>query len=201
MVAASVVRRILPASISPFLFVAAAHGQGFPFSQRGSVGQTVAFTDITVEYSRPVARGRKLFGDSGVVRWNRVWHPGADSATRITFSRDVLLEERPLEAGTYSLWLIPRDGQAWTLILSRASHVFHAPYPGESSDVMRIELAAERGAHMETLAIYFPIVLRDEAVMRVHWGETYVPVRIKAPYRPPLAATGSRAQSGIRDDA
>jgi hypothetical protein len=37
---------------------------------------------------------------------------------------------------------------------------------------------------METLAIYFPVVQRDEAVMRIHWGETIIPVRIKAPYRP-----------------
>jgi hypothetical protein len=37
---------------------------------------------------------------------------------------------------------------------------------------------------METMMIYFPLVLRDEAVMRIHWGTTFVPVRISAPYRP-----------------
>ena len=42
----------------------------------------------------------------------------------------------------------------------------------------------DTGSHMETLAIYFPVVQRDEAVMRIHWGETIIPVRIKAPYRP-----------------
>jgi Protein of unknown function (DUF2911) len=57
------------------------HAQGFPFSQRGSVSQTVAFTDITITYGRPVARGRELFGQ--LVPWDSVWHPGADSATRI----------------------------------------------------------------------------------------------------------------------
>lgn len=160
--------------------------QGFPFSQHGSVGQTVAFTDIVVEYGRPVGRGRRLFGDSGVVKWDRVWHPGADSATRITFSHDVLLEGKPVSAGTYSLWLVPREREPWTFVLSRASHVFHSPYPGESHDAFRVNVAAERGAHMETLAIYFPLVLRDEAILRVHWGETVLPVRIKAPYRPKL---------------
>lgn len=163
---------------------APSHAQGFPFSQRGTVGQTVAFTDVGVRYGRPVARGRALFGDSGVVRWDRVWHPGADSATRISFSQDVLLEGRAVKAGTYSLWLIPRERAAWTFILSRASHVFHTPYPGEADDVLRLDVMPERGAHMETLAIYFPLVLRDEAVLRVHWGEMFVPVRIKAPYRP-----------------
>lgn len=163
---------------------ATADAQGFPFSQRGSVSQTVAFTDIVVEYGRPVARRRALFGDSALVPWDSIWHPGADSATRVTLNHDVLLEGKPLKAGTYSLWLIPRARQPWTFILSNASHVFHKPYPGATHDVLRVDIAAERGAHMETLAIYFPIVLRDEAVLRVHWGEVMLPVRIKAPYRP-----------------
>lgn len=166
------------------------HAQGFAFSQRGTISQTVAFTEITVEYSRPVARGRVLFGDSGVVAWNRIWHPGADSATRISFSQSVLLEGRALPAGTYSLWLIPREREPWTLILSRASHVMHAPYPGEPLDVARFDIAMELGMRMETLAFYFPIVLRDEAVMRIHWGEMIVPVRIKAPYRPGVPGGG-----------
>lgn len=159
--------------------------QGYPFSQRGIVAQTVAFTDITVQYGRPVARGRKLFADSGLVPYGDIWHPGADSATRISFSHDVLLEGRPLKAGEYSLWLIPRGGAPWTLIVSSAAHVFHRPYPGPDRDVMRVEIAAERTAYMETMAIYFPVVLRDDAVMRIHWGEMALPIRIKATYRPP----------------
>jgi hypothetical protein len=158
--------------------------QGFPASQRGRVEQTVAFTDITVAYGRPVARGRLLFGDSGIVKWRNIWHPGADSATRVSFSRDVLVEGKEVKAGEYSVWLIPQPTGPWTLIFNRAAHVFHQPYPGETSDALRLEVSPERGAHMETLAFYFPVVLRDEAVMRIHWGETMLPVRIKAPFRP-----------------
>lgn len=158
--------------------------QGYPFSQRGRVEQTVAFTDITVAYGRPVARGRVLFGDSALVKWDTIWHPGADSATRITFSHDVKLEGHDVKAGEYSVWLIPRANGPWTFILNHAAHVFHTPYPGASSDALRVDVTPERGAHMETLAFYFPVVLRDEAVLRIHWGEMIVPVRIKAPYRP-----------------
>jgi hypothetical protein len=158
--------------------------QGFPASQRGSVSQTIAFTDVSVAYGRPVARGRVLFGDSALVRWGNIWHPGADSATRVRFSRDVLLEGREVKAGEYSIWLIPRSTGPWTFILSRAAHVFHQPYPGENADALRLDITPERGAHMETLAFYFPVVLRDEAVLRVHWGEMILPIRIKAPYRP-----------------
>ena len=163
---------------------ASCRAQGYPASQRGRVDQTVAFTDISVVYGRPVARGRTLFGDSALVKWNVIWHPGADSATRITFSRDVKLEGRDVKAGEYTVWLIPRESGPWTFILNRAAHVFHIPYPGEGSDALRVDVMPERGTHMETLAFYFPVVLRDDAVMRIHWGETMIPVRIKAPFRP-----------------
>ena len=158
--------------------------QGYPFSQRARVEQTVAFTDISIAYGRPVARGRVLFGDSALVKYGAIWHPGADSATLVRFTHDVLLEGREVKAGEYSVWLLPRASGPWTFILNRAAHVFHQPYPGESSDAIRLDVTPERGAHMETLAFYFPVVLRDEAVLRVHWGETIVPVRLKAPSRP-----------------
>ena len=47
-----------------------------------------------------------------------------------------------------------------------------------------IDVAPALGTHMETLAIYFPVVLRDDAVMRVHWGQTMLPFKVNAPYRP-----------------
>lgn len=158
--------------------------QGIPFSQRASVAQTVAFTQISIEYGRPTARGRKIFGDSGIVKWDRIWHPGADSASRIAFDHDVTLEGTTLAAGEYTLWTIPRESGRWTIIVSRAAHVFHTPYPGESHDVMRADVQVEAGAHMESLAFYFPAVLRDTATLRLHWGEVVVPLRITAPFRP-----------------
>ncbi|MEP7382704.1 MAG: DUF2911 domain-containing protein [Gemmatimonadota bacterium] len=158
--------------------------QGIPFSQRASVAQTVAFTQISIAYGRPTARGRKIFGDSGIVKWDRLWHPGADSATRITFDHDVTFEGKPLAAGEYSLWTIPRESGRWTVIVSRAAHVFHTPYPGEGSDVMRVEVQVEQGPHMESLAYYFPAVLRDTATLRLHWGEVMLPLHLTAPFRP-----------------
>jgi len=159
-----------------------ARSQGYPPSQRGTVTQNVAFTEISVAYGRPVARGRELFGK--LVPWDAIWHPGADSATRIRFNHDVLLEGKPLSAGEYSLWLIPRESAPWTVIVSRAAHVFHLPYPGTRNDVLRFDVTPEQVSPMESFAIYFPMVLRDEAVMRLHWGTTAVPIRIKAPFRP-----------------
>ena len=63
--------------------------------------------------------------------------------------------------------------------------MFHTPYPGEEHDALRFEVTVETGSHMETLAYYFPVVNRDEATLRIHWGTMIVPLRIKAPYVPP----------------
>ena len=177
-----VARALLSSATLGVLVAGPARAQGYPFSQRGSVTQMVAFTEISVTYGRPVARGRALFG--ALVPWDSVWHPGADSATRITFTNDVVLEGKPLRAGEYSLWLIPRATKPWTLIVSRAAHVFHKPYPGERFDVLRLDVTPEQVSPVESFAIYFPEVLRDEAVMRLHWGTTALALHIKAPFKP-----------------
>lgn len=112
--------------------------------------QRVGFSDIHIEYNRPVVHGRHLFG--GLVKWGRIWHPGADSATTITFSSATLIEGQPL------------------------------PYPGDSLDALRVRVTPETGQHMEVLAFYFPVVGPDSATLNLHWGTTVVPIRIKIPH-------------------
>lgn len=163
-------------------YPAQARAQGYPFSQRGGVSQTIAFTTISVTYGRPTARGRALFGS--LVPWDSVWHPGADSATRIVFDHDVLIEHHQLKAGEYSLWLVPHAQSQWSVIFSDAAHTFHKPYPGPERDILRVNVTPGRSAHMETLGIYFPFVLRDSATLQIHWGDTVVPIRVNAPFRP-----------------
>jgi hypothetical protein len=156
--------------------------QGYPASQRATMSQDIALTTVKVSYGRPVARGRVLWGQ--LVPWDSIWHPGADSATIVSFNHDVVVEGHALKAGEYSLWLVPRATKPWTVVFSRAAHTFHKPYPGESEDALRFEVAPVTLSHVETMAIEFPVVLRDEAVLQIHWGTTGVPVRLKAPYKP-----------------
>jgi len=150
-----------------------------PKSQHGTVTQRVGTTDIAIAYNRPVARGRELFGH--LLPWGRLWHPGADSATTISFSKDVSIDGHALAAGRYTLWTIPNEPpKPWTVIFNRGTGVWHTNYPGESQDALRIDVTPETGAHMETLAYYFPMVDADSAVLRLHWGTTVVPMKIRA---------------------
>ena len=147
-------------------------------SQSGSVWQEIANTSITVTYDRPVARGRELFG--GIVPFGEIWNPGANDATAIELSRDVTINGNALPAGSYSLWAIP-DPNRWTMIFSREADVYHTPYPGEEHDALRFMVSPRLGEHMETLAFYFAAVEKKDTELRLHWGDTYIPLSVTVP--------------------
>ena len=147
-------------------------------SQAAAVSQRIANTEITITYSRPVARGRQLFGT--LVPYDQIWNPGADQATAIAVTRDVEINGRALPAGKYSVWAIPRADR-WTMILSKAGEVYHTDYPGEAQDAMRLDVQPEKGPHMEVLTFYFPVVEGKDAVLRLHWGDVIVPLSIRVP--------------------
>ena len=147
-------------------------------SQSGSVSQTIATTQITVTYDRPVARGRELFG--GIVAFGEIWNPGANDATKVSVSQPVTINGMSLPAGDYSIWAIP-DPEEWTVIFNRAADVYHEPYPGEEHEALRLTVAPQTGQHMETLVFYFPAVEKKDAELRLHWGETIVPLQITVP--------------------
>jgi hypothetical protein len=142
-------------------------------SQHATVMQAMGATEVTIVYNRPAARGRKLFGE--LVPWGKVWCPGADQATTLAVTRDVLVAGQPLAAGKYSLWAIPGPAE-WTLIFSKAADVFHIPYPGPAQDALRVTLKPQAGPFMEALAFYFPAADADQALLDLHWGETVVQI-------------------------
>jgi hypothetical protein len=154
----------------------AALGQEPRRSQRASVMQMIGTTKVEITYSRPVARGRTLFG--ALVPWGRIWNPGADTATAITVSAPVRINGAELPAGSYSIWATPGETE-WTFVFSRAHPVWHVPYRG-GQDALRVTAVPERGPHMETLAFYFPVVDGLTTTLRLHWGEVVVPLRIEA---------------------
>jgi hypothetical protein len=139
--------------------------------------QRVGPTEITIVYNRPVARGRVLFG--ALVPWDSVWNPGADEATRIELSNDILIEGQRLPAGRYSIWAIPRRDE-WTLIFHPSWDVQHRPLP-PGNEALRLRVPSRSGTHMESLAFYFPVADTDGAELVLHWGETVVPLRIRHP--------------------
>ena len=165
------------AAYAAFAWTAPGWAQAPKPSQHGSVSQHVGGTTITIEYNRPVARGRALFG--ALVPYGRVWCPGADSCTTIQFSTDVKINGQALAAGTYSLWAEP-EADKWTMIFNSAQPVFHTRYPHDR-DVLRVRSTPRQGTQMETLAFYFPVVDGRRAELVLHWGTVVVPLEIEVP--------------------
>jgi len=161
-------------------------------SEKGTVSQTVDGTTITIEYSRPVARGRTPFPD--VVRYGRPWTPGANWATTLEVDKDVHINGNPLPKGKYAVWMIP-GADEWTVTFNREARRFHTQKPNESDEQLRFPVKPMTGPHMETLAFYFPVVTRDGATLDLHWATTIVPMRITVePSRVPTIAADERAE-------
>ncbi len=166
---------LIPTMITFAAALGALPGSSQQASQHAMVAQTVYTTVITLEYDRPVARGRELFG--ALVEYDAIWTPGANRATWIDFSGPVTLEGQALEAGRYALWMVPKEG-AWEVIVVSEWDTDHGLFPfGE--EVFRTMVRPETGSHMEVLAYYFPVVGPEEATLRFHWGTTIIPLRIE----------------------
>jgi hypothetical protein len=146
-------------------------------SQHGSVSQRIADTTIALEYNRPVARGRELFGT--LVPYGRVWCPCADDATTIEVSTAIKINGEELPAGKYSIWTEP-GADRWAVIFSKNAAAWHTKYP-QGQDALRLQVTPRTGSHMETLAFYFPMVDGRKGELVLHWGTVVVPMTIEVP--------------------
>ena len=149
-------------------------------SPNATVGQTVGTTVLHVDYGRPSARDREIFGDEDALVPNGVvWRTGANEATAITLSSDVLVEGDTLRAGTYSLFTLPTDGD-WTIIFNRVAEQWGAFRYDADEDVLRVTVTPDRDAPMqEQFEIRFEDVTATSATMSLLWDETSVPIRFQ----------------------
>ena len=147
-------------------------------SERGQTMQTIDGTTIVVDYARPSLRGRTPFG-SRVVKWGEVWTPGANWATTVEVTRDVRLEGKALPKGKYSVWMVPRESGPWAVLFHADAKRFHEQRIDTTTAALRLDVTPEQGPPMETLLWYFPAVQLDGALLRMHWGSTIVPLRVR----------------------
>jgi hypothetical protein len=155
-----------------------ARGVGMgPLSPRDTLRTMVAGADFLVDYSRPSARGRPVFG--GIIPWGEVWRTGADVATHLTTSRDLRLGDQALPAGTYTIFTIPEPDR-WTLIINRQTGQPGTEHDPEQ-DVVRVPLEVTR---LHDPVERFTISVEEEGdggVVRFLWERTEarVPFRVE----------------------
>lgn len=147
-------------------------------SPNAHVTQTVGVTDITVDYSSPAVRARKIWG--GLVPYNQVWRAGANAATKITFSKDVTVGDKVVPAGSYAFFVIPAPApNKWTLILNKDANQFGAFTYKKDDDFMRVEVKPQPSPMRERLAYEITNFTDTTASLELEWERVRVTLPIK----------------------
>lgn len=142
-----------------------------------TVRQEFGLGSIELSYSRPNAKGRTIFGD--LVPYGAVWRTGANSATTLTFSDEVLIGGKKIPAGKYGLLSIPGAAE-WTIIITKQLDVTSPSAYKQEMDVVRLNVpTVSMPFPVETFMILFEKVKSNELEMMIIWESTMVSVPIK----------------------
>jgi Protein of unknown function (DUF2911) len=146
-------------------------------SPAASFKEHIGLTGVSVEYSRPGVKGRKIFG--GLVPYGEVWRTGANSATKISFSTDVNFAGTAVSPGDYALFTIPGANE-WTVILNKVSGQWGSYAYDEKSDVARTKVKPVALPDLlETMTISLSDIHDDFAMLNIAWEKTRVSVKIE----------------------
>jgi hypothetical protein len=149
-----------------------------PASPPASANAKIGTTDITVKYSSPAVKGRKIWGE--LVPYGQVWRTGANEATTITFSKDVTVEGQKLPAGTYALFTIPGDKE-WTVVFNKTAKQWGAFKYDQAQDALRVKVKPVAAKSMnERMKIDVQPKGKGAGVVTIMWENLAVPFNVKA---------------------
>jgi len=140
-------------------------------SPKAAVSQTIGYTEISVEYSRPSVHGRKIWGD--LVPYNKVWRTGANEATVIQFTTDVSINGNKIPAGRYSLFTIPNEKE-WTIIFNKVDKQWGAFNYKEDQDLIRFNVTPTENEFVESLIYYFSDITSNSVLLNIAWEKIKV---------------------------
>lgn len=151
-------------------------------SPSAKIAQKVGLTDVTVDYSRPSTKDRKIFGE--LVPYGQVWRTGANGATVLSFSTDVIIDGKNIPAGQYALYSIPGKSE-WTMILSKNIKLWGAIGYNQSEDVIRFSAKPEKlNKKAETFEISFANMTDTGSDLSLKWEKTKIGFRIETEVDP-----------------
>ena len=140
-------------------------------SPMATISQQVGLTKVTVEYSRPSVKGRKIFGN--LVPFDKVWRTGANQITTIKFDNDVMVSGQKIPAGSYGWYTIPGKTQ-WTIILNSDDKQWGAYAYDEKKDVARFKVTPYKTAKAENMAIALEQTSPNNLDVVLAWDKTAV---------------------------
>jgi hypothetical protein len=181
--------------ISFFLLIlpspALAQGDEIRPSLQASVMQRLGTnTDITIQYSRPGVKGRKIWGEVvpyGMAPGNQYsegkpfpWRAGANENTTIELSKNVLIEGQKLAVGKYGIHMIPSEKE-WIIVFSKNSSAWGSFSYNQKEDALRVTVTPVKAPHMEWLMYGFDALAGTSATAFLHWESLKVPFKIEVP--------------------
>ncbi|HMO60918.1 MAG TPA: DUF2911 domain-containing protein [Ferruginibacter sp.] len=153
-------------------------------SPRQVLRQEFALGSIQVNYCRPAAKGRKVFGD--LVPYGKLWRTGANEATLISFTETVELAGKKIDTGTYALYTIPGI-EVWEVILNKGINNWGTDGYKESQDVLRFKLMPVKSKeNAETFTVQFASIKPESCTLQLHWEKLLLNIPVTVNFRDKL---------------
>lgn len=164
-------------------------------SPKSVLNQVVGLTDVTVDYSRPSAKGRVVFGD--LVSFGKVWRTGANANSTVSFSDDVVINGATLKKGKYALYTLPK-ADMWEVIFYSTTDNWGTP---ENWDEKKVAVQTNvdpiaLGNNVETFTIAINNLTNDSATLDISWEKTMVSVKFDVPTQKTANASIEKALAG-----
>lgn len=170
-------KRILAAVISALCFNTSKAQVKMPASSpTQTIKQDFGIGYIEIVYSRPSAKGRKVFGD--LVQNGKLWRTGANAATKIFFSDPVEIGGKKLDSGTYVLYTIPNE-ESWEVIINKGLKNSGVDGYKESEDVVRFKTeSVKTKSNIETFTIQFSDIKAESCKLELLWENKLISIPI-----------------------
>jgi hypothetical protein len=141
-------------------------------SPLATFSQKVGLSDVTIVYSRPSAKGRKIMGD--IVPYGEIWRTGANASTKFKISEELTIEGKKLAPGEYALYT--QAGQdEWTVIFNKNTQLWGSDGYSEKEDAIRFKVKTHKyPVHVETFTINISDVTLKGANVEILWENTMV---------------------------
>ena len=164
-------------------------------SPKTTVNQVVGLTDVTVEYSRPSAKGRVVFGD--LVPFGKLWRTGANQNSMVTFSDDVVIKGNTLKKGKYAIFTTSK-ADMWEVTFYTDTENWGTP---ENWDANKVALSTmvdptALGNHVETFTIGVNNLTNDSATLDISWEKTMVSIKFEVPTKKAAMASIEKVLAG-----
>lgn len=185
-------------------------------SQKASVMQTIGVTDVTITYSRPGVKGRKIWGDAlpsqaevkgeatlddqnarpkdaPIVPWGHAWRTGANEATQFVVTDEVWINGQKLPAGSYSLHTVPNK-EEWTVIFNSVANQWGSFNYDATKDTLRVKVKPETANESQEWLEYSIAPIDDSSArVNIRWERLRVPFTVEVKDVTGLALAKARA--------